>query len=169
MSTEIETFKKAIMHRFHEVNAEKGHILPQAWLTPYLSKNVKQQTFFELAMQQLQVENLIEYKKNADGHYHIMLTTQGEDYLYPNFKVTNAFLKIRNDVLAKFQANQDKTITFRWLNTNYFGGQLNPKEQRIFNDVIDNMIAEKLVTTSLLNHFLYLTEKGEKLMSESIV
>ena len=48
----IETFKKAIMHRFHEVNAEKGHILPQAWLTPYLSKNVKQQTFFELAMQQ---------------------------------------------------------------------------------------------------------------------
>jgi predicted transcriptional regulator len=163
-----DNIKKAIMNRFQEVNAEKGHILPQAWLTPYLSK-LKHKAFFEQAMQQLQAENLIEYQKKDDAHYHIMLTQQGEDYLYPDFKVADAKNKIRNDIFAKFKANQDKTITSWWLNTLYFGGQLNPKEQRIFDDVIESLFTEKLVTTSLLNHFLYLTEKGEKFMSEVIV
>jgi len=167
MST-TDYVKNAIMNRFQEVNAEKGHILPQAWLTPYLSK-LKRKAFFEQAMQQLQAENLIEYQKKDEAHYHIMLTQQGEDYLYPDFKVADAKRKIRHDIFAKFKANQDKTITYRWLNTLYFGGQLNPKEQRIFDDVIESIIKEKLVTTSLLNHFLYLTEKGEKLMSEVLV
>jgi hypothetical protein len=110
---------------------------------------------------------LIEFQKQAEGPYHIMLTQAGEDYLYPNFTVTDAKQKIRNDIFAKFQANQNKTITFRWLNTHF--GRLNPKEQRIFNDVIESMITEKLATTSLLENFLYLTETGEKLMKENIL
>jgi hypothetical protein len=164
-----DNIKKAIMNRFKEVNAEKGHILPQAWLTPYLSK-IKQKAYFEQAMQQLQAENLIEYQKKDEAHYHIMLTQQGEDYLYPDFKVADAKNKIRNDIFAKFKANQDKTITYRWLNTLYFGGQLNPKEQRIFDDVIESMFTEKLMITGFAGLLFYLTEKGEKLMmSESIV
>jgi len=90
--------------------------------------------------------------------------------LYPDFKVANAKNKIRNDIFAKFKANQDKTITYRWLNTLYFGGQLNPKEQRIFDDVIESMNTEKLMITGFAGLLFYLTEKGEKLMmSESIV
>ncbi|MDM8563540.1 hypothetical protein QUF54_09320, partial [Candidatus Marithioploca araucensis] len=121
----INKFKQAIMDRFREVNADKGHILPQAWLTPYLSRNVKHKAFFEPAMQQLQAKNWIEFQKKAKGHYHIKLTQQGENYLYPNFKVADAKQKIRNDIFAKFKANQDKTITESWLGGHYFG-QLNP-------------------------------------------
>ncbi len=166
----INKFKQAIMNRFREVNADKGHVLPQAWLTPYLSRkrNVKHKAFFEPAMQQLQAENLIDFQKKTKGHYHIKLTQQGEDYLYPNFKVSDAKQKIRNDIFAKFKANQDKTITESWLGGPYFG-RLNPKEQRIFHDVIENLFTEQLVTTSLLKNFLYLTEKGEKLMSETSI
>jgi len=162
----INKFKQAIMDRFREVNADRGHVLPQAWLTPYLTKkkNVKHKAFFEPAMQQLQAENLIKFK--AKAHYHIKLTQQGEDYLYPNFTVTDAKLKIRNDIFAKFKTNQNKTITESWLGGPYFG-RLNPKEQRIFHDVIENLFTEQLVTTSLLKNFMYLTEKGEKLMSET--
>jgi hypothetical protein len=80
-------------------------------------------------MQQLQTENLIEFQKQGKDHYQIKLTQQGEDYLYPNFNISDAKQKIRNDIFAKFKANQDKTITFRWLNNQF--GQLNSKEQRI--------------------------------------
>ena len=163
----INQFKQAIMNRFREVNADQGHVLPQAWLTQYLSQHQEHQAFFETAMQQLQAENLIDYKKKADGCYHIKLTTQGEDYLYPDFQLADAKQKIRRDIFAKFKANQDKTITFRWLNSLF--GRLNPKEQRIFNDVVTSMITEKLVTTSLLESFFYLTETGEKWMRESLV
>ncbi len=163
----INPFKQAIMNRFHEVNADKGHTLPQAWLTPYLSQHAEHQACFEPAMQQLQAENLIEYQKTAEGGYHLMLTQQGEDTLYPDFHVTDAKQKIRRDIFAKFKANQDKTITDFWLST-YFG-RLNPKEQRIFNDVVKGMLTENLVTASLLQSFYYLTEKGEHLMRESLV
>ena len=113
-SNYVEKFRQVIMNRFREVNAEKGHVLPQAWLTPFLSKmNVKRKAFFEQAMQQLQAENLIEYQKKDDAHHHIMLTQQGEDYLYPDFKVADARQKIQNDILAKFKANQNKTIACR--------------------------------------------------------
>ncbi len=112
----INKFKQAIMNRFREVNADKGHILPQAWLKPYLSENLKHKAFFEPAMQQLQAENLIEYQQTK-GNYQIKLTQQGEDYLYPNFKISDAKQKIRNDIFAKFKANQDKTITEQWLST----------------------------------------------------
>ena len=37
-SNYVEKFRQVIMSRFREVNAEKGHVLPQAWLTPFLSK-----------------------------------------------------------------------------------------------------------------------------------
>ena len=111
-SNYVEKFRQVIMSRFREVNAEKGHVLPQAWLTPFLSKmNVKRKAFFEQAMQQLQAESLIEYQKKDDAHHHIM--QQGEDYLYPDFKVADARQKIRNDILAKFKANQNKTIACR--------------------------------------------------------
>lgn len=112
-NNEINKFKQAIMNRFREVNASKDHILPQAWLIPYLSMNVKHKDFFESAMQQLQTENLIEFQKQGKDHYQIKLTQQGEDYLYPNFNISDAKQKIRNDIFAKFKANQDKTITFR--------------------------------------------------------
>jgi hypothetical protein len=168
MSTDyINQFKQGIMNRFREVNADKGHVLPQAWLTPYLSQNEEHQAVFEIAMQQLQAENLIDYQKTAEGCYHIMLTAQGEDYLYPDFQLADAKQKIRRDIFAKFKANQDKTITFRWLNTLF--GRLNPKEQRIFNDVVTSLITEKLVTTSLLESFYYLTETGEKTMNKSLI
>ena len=145
----ISKFKQAIMDRFREVNADRGHVLPQAWLTPYLTKkkNVKHKAFFEPVMQQLQAENLIKFQKQAEGCYHIKLTQIGEDYLYPNFTVTDAKRKIRNDIFAKFKANQNKTITEVWLGGPYFG-RLNPKEQRIFQDVIENLFTEQLVTTS---------------------
>ena len=164
----INQFKQAIMNRFREVNADQGHVLPQAWLTQYLSQHLKQPAFFETAMQQLQADNLIDYKKKADGCYHIKLTTPGEDYLYPDFQLADAKQKIRRDIFAKFKANQDKTITDMWLSTLYFG-RLNPKEQRIFPEVIESMINEKLVTTSLLESFVYLTETGEKWMRESLL
>jgi len=163
----VKKFKQAIMKRFHEVNADKGHVLPQAWLTSYLPESVKLSTFFEQAMQQLQEENLIEYQKKGENHHHIMLTQQGEDYLYPNFSQADTKQKIQNNILAKFKANQDKTITDLWLNTLYFG-ELNPKEQRIFNDVIDSMIAKQLMITSFTGAQFYVTEKGEQLMGGSI-
>jgi hypothetical protein len=167
-NNDINKFKQAIMDRFREVNAEKDHVLPQAWLIPYLSMNVvKHKDFFESAMQQLQTERLIEFQKQGKDHYQIKLTQQGEDYLYPNFNISDAKQKIRNDIFVKFKANQNKTMTFRWLNNQF--GQLNPKEQRIFNDVIESIIREKLATTSLLENFLYLTKKGEKFMSDSIL
>ncbi len=163
----INQFKQGIMNRFHEVNASTGHVLPQAWLGPYLSEHAEHQADFEPAMQQLQAENLIECQKTADGHYRLMLTQPGEDTLYPGFQVSNATQKIRRDIFKEFKANQDKTITEFWLST-YFG-RLNPKEQRIFSDVVKGMITENLLTTSLLQSFFYLTEKGEHLMRESFV
>jgi predicted transcriptional regulator len=163
----VKKFKKAIMKRFHEVNADKGHVLPQAWLTPFLAKSsAKLQVFFEQAMQQLQEENLIEYQKKGENHHHIMLTQQGEDYLYPNFSVTNAKEKIQNKILAKFKTKQDKTLTLRWLNA-YFG-KLNPKEQRIFNDVTENMIAKQLMITGFAGLLFHVTEKGEKLIGDIV-
>jgi len=48
-------------------------------------------------------------------------------------------------------------------------GQLNPKEQRILDNVIESMITEKLMETGFTGLLFYLTEKGENLlMSESI-
>jgi hypothetical protein len=165
----LKKFKQVIMNRFREVNADKGHVLPQAWLNLYLAKlSVKRKVFFEQAMQQLQEENLIEYQKKEENHYRIMLTRQGEDYLYPDFSATDAKKKIQNNIFAKFKATQDKTISHLWLNTIYFG-KLNPKEQRIFNGVIENMITENLMITGFAGFLFYLSEKGEKLMGEGIV
>lgn len=134
----INQFKQEIMNRFREVNAEKNHVLPQAWISEYLSNNVQYQAFFEPAMQQLQAENLIEYQQFSKDRYHIMLTQLGEDYLYPNFKEAEAKQKIRNDIFGKFKSNHDHMISSLWLNTLYFA-KLNPKEQRIFNEVIESM------------------------------
>ena len=98
----VKKFKQAIMNRFREVNAGKGHVLPQAWLNWHLPFYKEQQVFFEQAMQQLQAEHLIEYQKKGKNHHCIMLTLLGENYLYPNFFVTNAKQKIQNNILAKF-------------------------------------------------------------------
>jgi hypothetical protein len=163
----VKKFKQTIMNRFHEVNADKGHVLPQAWLTWYLPESVKFPAFFEQAMQQLQDENLIEYQKKEENHLHIMLTQQGEDYLYPNSKQADTKQKIQNNILAKFKANQDKTITFRWLNSTCFG-RFNPKEQRVFNDVVESMITEQLMITGFAGLLFYVTEKGEKLMGDIV-
>ena len=159
----VKQFKQTIMERFREVNADKGHVLPQAWLTTYFPESIKQKVVFEQAMQQLQDENLIEYQKKGDNHHHIVLTQQGEDYLYPIFSVSDAKEKIQNSILAEFKISQNKTITLRWLNTTCFN-QFNPKEQRIFNDVIENMITQQLMIASFTGLQFYLTEKGEKLM-----
>ena len=163
----IKKFQQAIMNRFREVNAGKGHVLPQAWLTWHLPFYREQQVSFEQAMQQLQAENLIEYEKKGKNQHRVMLTQQGEDYLYPNFSIANTKKKIQKNILAKFKANQDKTITFRWLNSTCFG-RLNPKEQRIFNDVVENMHAAQLMITGFAGLLFYITEKGEKLMGERI-
>ena len=96
-----------------------------------------------------------------------MLTQLGENYLYPNFSKADTKQKIQNNILAKFKANQDKTIPLRWLNSTCFG-QFNPKEQRIFNDVVESMLAEQLMITSFTKLQFYLTEKGEKLMGECL-
>jgi len=164
----VKQFKQTIMDRFREVNADIGHVLPQAWLTTYFPESIKQKVVFEQAMQQLQDENLIEYQLIEEDHHHIMLTQQGEDYLYPNFSVTDAKEKIQNSILTEFKISQNKTITLRWLNTACFN-KFNPKEQRIFNNVIENMLTEQLMITSPTGLQFYLTEKGEKLMGERIV
>jgi predicted transcriptional regulator len=163
----VKKFSKAIMNRFREVNAGKGHVLPQAWLTWHLPFYQEQQVAFEQAMQQLQAEHFIEYEKKGKNQHRIMLTQLGENYLYPNFSKADTKQKIQKNILAKFKANQDKTIPLRWLNSTCFG-QFNPKEQRLFNDVIESMLAEQLMITSFTKLQFYLTEKGEKLMGECL-
>ncbi len=156
MTSEINKIKDNILSNFKELNAGENHIIPQRWLKLiyFPSLNPKEKKAFDEAIEELVNEELIALFNNT-----IKLTEKGADKIYPDCgKSPNE--KIKNDILHKFKelnAGENHIIPPRWLSLIYFP-TLNPKEKRVFEETIEELITDEIVLPA--RDTIKLTKKG---------
>jgi predicted transcriptional regulator len=156
MSKEIEKIKGDILHKFIELNAGVNHTIPPRWfnLHYYPLLNSTEKNVFEKAIEELIEEGIV-----ASVQDSIMLTEKGVDKIYPDKKGTPKE-KVKKDILKKFKdinAKENHVIPGRWLSLLYFPN-LNPKEKRVFDEAIDELIKEEIVIPA--HNTIKLTKKG---------
>ncbi len=156
MSKEIEKIKSDILNKFIELNAGVNHTIPPRWfnLHYYPLLNSTEKNVFEKAIEELIEEGII-----ASVQDSIMLTEKGVDKIYPDKKGTPKE-KVKNDILKKFKdvkAKENHVIPGRWLSLLYFPS-LNPKEKKVFDEAIDELIKEEIVMPAY--DTIKLTKKG---------
>jgi len=146
--------KKDILDKFKELNAGENHVIPSKWLKLiyYPSLNPKEKESFKEGIEGLINDGLI-----ASVQDTIKLTKKGADKIYPG---ENPKEKVKDDILNKFReinAGENHVIPSRWLSLIYYP-TLNPKEKKVFEEAIEELINEEIVLPS--RDTIKLTKKG---------
>jgi len=142
------------LNKFKELNLGENHILHPKWLNLiyYPALNPKEQKVFKEAIESLINDGLAEPVQDS-----VKLTGKGADRIYPG---ENPKKKVKDDILKKFKelnAHENHAIPPRWLSLIYYP-TLNPKEKKVFEEAIEDLINEEIVMPS--RDTVKLTKKG---------
>ncbi len=165
MISEIDKMKDNILNKFKELNAGENHVIPPRWFSlVYIpALNPKEKEAVNKAIEELVNEELIALVNEA-----IKLTKKGADKIYPDGE-ESPNEKIKNDIMNKFKeldAGENHIIPARWLSLIYFP-TLNPKEQMVFEESIEELITDEIVLPA--RDTIKLTKKGVKTIYHPII
>jgi predicted transcriptional regulator len=124
--------------------------------------NPKEQILVNEAINELVQQGLVT-TDNRNGTFCVVLTEKGFDHIYP-IKENEVINKIGSAILfqfAKLNSKVNHIIDERWIHHNLMK-TLNPKEQILVNEAINELVQQGLVTKDNRNgaFCVVLTEKG---------
>lgn len=140
-----EEYKEIVLNKFVQNNCREGHVITIRDLrfSVMINMTKEEQNDFIDSINSLIQDGLITYEADRPGMEVLRLTQNGYDKIYPPANKVNVAKKIM-DIFKNQHIEVGQVVTFRYIDFNFFS-KLNPKEQDVFEEVCNKLIAAQWI------------------------